>query len=102
MEMDNANEEYREALAQAGQLCIITPNSKLMSNRGSAEGIARSARDCTGTTTDRPFNSYKFAVDGMTVPEKRGEAMSERQRGRAIRPASVVECHNQCIHPMKA
>jgi len=71
VEMDTANEEYREALAQAGQLYLLTPDGKLMSNRGSAEGIARSARDCTGTGfTYRSLKGYKFAVD-MTVHEKR-------------------------------
>ena len=51
-----------------------------MSNRGSAEGTTRSARDCTGPEfTDRSLKGYKFAVDDMTVYEKRGEVMVERQ-----------------------
>ena len=77
MEMNTANEEYREALSQAGQLYLPTPDSKLMSNRGPTEGIARSAGDCTGTGfTDRSLKGYKFAVD-LTVHEKRGEGMVE-------------------------
>ena len=77
--MDTANEEYREALAQAGQLYLPTPDSKLMLNRGPTEGITRSAGGCTGTGfKGKPVKSYKFAVDDMTVHGQREEGMVER------------------------